>query len=195
MYVYAGGKSEEPTCLRFVVYFNLLCIEALNSIIILHILLGLQSLSTQYRARSWGLARSPRECASQSQTWSASSSASTWSSWRRPAGQVWTRKLQLAKNDVESWGKSDQGWVVRFLLLNNTWKALARAKVSLRAVCRESQTKARHSNGCRRVPPSPRSSGASFTTIIAKTLQERVSQLKPCLHSSTWCRRDLEPHS
>ena len=31
MYVYAGGKSEEPTCLRFVVYFNLLCIEALNS--------------------------------------------------------------------------------------------------------------------------------------------------------------------
>ena len=31
MYVYAGGKSEEPTCIRFVVYFNLLCIEALNS--------------------------------------------------------------------------------------------------------------------------------------------------------------------
>ena len=45
MYVYAGGKSEEPTCLRFVVYFNLLCIEAFFfiSIIILHILLRLQS--------------------------------------------------------------------------------------------------------------------------------------------------------
>ena len=51
-----------------------------------------------------------------------------------------------------------------------TWKALARAKVSRRAVCLESHTKARHSKGCRRVPPSPRSSGASFTTIIAKTL-------------------------
>ena len=45
MYVYAGGKSEEPTCIRFVVYFNLLCIEAFFfiSIIILHILLRLQS--------------------------------------------------------------------------------------------------------------------------------------------------------
>ena len=187
-------------------YFNFLCIEA-NWTIILHIFLGLQSalknnlsalgveLVLEVLLDLLGSAQVDRKLGRLLLLRRLDRLGEDLQAKCEQDQNDRFAKLQLARNDNESWGKTDQGWVVRFLQLNSTWKALARAKVSLRAVCRESQTKARHSNGCRRVPPSPRSSGASFTTIIAKTLQERVSQWKPCLQNSTWCRRDLEPHS
>ena len=49
---------------------------------------------------------------------------------------------QLARGQ-EAWTISESLSLFFF-----TWKALASAKVSLRAVCLESQTKARHSKGC-----------------------------------------------